>query len=209
MVPSVTMYNFARFYQAKPHRKKKVAQDKREEAGGPNNFQEFRDAVEQSFLSSDHIRVFRRGLPGLVESQRPDLKGPYQEAGNACLSYCGDPDIVAVTSLVEQFVQLGGLFIRIKPDILMERRDGTQQAAKMLFGAKGPSEGFILVQCYLMSLIPSYRDCFCSVWKVRQQRIVQVHSAEGRAFLDNLADQVKLLRRIWRQLYGDPCPLVR
>ena len=106
------------------------------------------------------------------------------------------------TRLLPGSIDVGGLSIKVDPEVVVATNGRQPQALKLWMSEHQPGENSLWVVHYLMEQVQKYSAYALGVLDVRRRDVPDIRIPPD--FGKEVEDQAQQLLRLWKKLFGDP-----
>ena len=202
---ATTMSGFRMFCEAADDKKDDVARQLRE-GGGGNPLHRglinlFRD---EHWEEGKDLANLKEALPIFLEKRkRPgDRESGKVIADNYIAFVEGRPYPTDWTRLLPGWIVVGGLSIKVDPEVVMATNGRQPQALKLWMSEDSPEENSLRVVHYLMEQVQKYSAYALGILDVRRNDLSNIRIPSD--FGKEMEGQAQQLLRLWKKLFGDP-----
>ena len=206
MPPGTTTMSGLRWFCETPDDKKEEVARKLRDGGGGSPLHQglIRLFRNEHWPEGKDLSTLKKALPGFVENQKkPKDRETGRIIADKYIAYVEDiSDPTNWIPLPCGWVNVGGLSVKVNPEVLMDTEGQQQRALKFWMREDPPEIESLWILHYLMEQVSKYSAYVVAVWDVRRGRLSDVRTPPG--FEKKLEEQAQDLLDLWRQMFGDP-----
>ena len=204
-VQRVSVYNFAKFCEARPDRQQAVVRQIRKRTLNPNAgfdyYGPLKGLIRRTHWATNNLATFEDALPAFLSGQKkPDMADNYRRMAEAYVDYWNfrATDFIPVDPGHADH-QIEDLTIRVNPEVGMRTRDGDRQILKLWFNRISPTRQTRLIIGHLMDKVTPNAQWLSGIWDIRGRNIpLPVVPTDGFDLV--LAGQAAAFQHIWEGL---------
>ena len=206
---ATTMSGFRMFCEAADDQKRAVAKKLRESGGG--------DPLPRQLINLFRAEHWADGkrlanlklalspfLEDLAKKRMPSVRERGQHIAESYIAFVESrPENTIWTPLKRSWVEVGGLFVKVDPEVLMTPDGRQSHAWKLWMKEHGPEDFPLQVLQYLMEQVQEYTAYGLGIVDVMRSRPVDVARLPPD-FGQLMEEEAQRLHHFWKELFGDP-----